>query len=213
MEERLIKKEEINMTISYKGSSFQKLQHFLRKLYCYLRWRPVFFHFGRNSVLEKPRGVVKPAAISIGDNVLIKDGARLEAVGNFDGKAPLMIIGNDTMIQFDFHCGAALAVTIGSNVVIGQGVWITDHDHDYAYPILSVRQNSKTLKCSPVVIEDGAYIGEGSVILRGVRIGKRSVIGANAVVTKDVPPFTIVVGVPARVIKNIEQVSQSDKTK
>jgi acetyltransferase-like isoleucine patch superfamily enzyme len=54
------------------------------------------------------------------------------------------------------------------------------------------------------VIEDEVWIGEGAVILKGVTVGRRAVIGANAVVTKDVAPYTVVGGIPARVIKKIE---------
>jgi acetyltransferase-like isoleucine patch superfamily enzyme len=56
----------------------------------------------------------------------------------------------------------------------------------------------------PVVIGDGAWLGEGCVILKGVKVGQRAVIGANAVVTKDVPSFAIVGGIPARVIRIID---------
>jgi acetyltransferase-like isoleucine patch superfamily enzyme len=55
-----------------------------------------------------------------------------------------------------------------------------------------------------VVIGDGAWLGEGCVILKGVKVGQRAVIGANAVVTKDVPSFAIVGGIPARVIRIID---------
>ncbi|MCK5898333.1 MAG: acyltransferase, partial [Methylococcales bacterium] len=99
------------------------------------------------------------------------------------------------------HCGAAESVVIGKNVLIAGRVYISDHDHEIddfeRSPIDS------GLKIAPVKIEDEVWIGEGVAILKGVTIGKRAVIGANAVVTKDVPSYTVVGGIPARVIRTI----------
>ncbi|HUU15938.1 MAG TPA: acyltransferase [Sedimentisphaerales bacterium] len=145
-----------------------------------------------------------PRSISIGKKVLIRKGARLEAVGEPDGERPKITIGDGTAIQFYFHCGAAESVTIGKNVLISGRVYITDHDHVFDDPELPARNCSK-LKSAPVVIEDGVWLGEGCVILKGVTVSERAVVGANAVVTKDVPPFTVVGGVPARVIRKIDR--------
>jgi acetyltransferase-like isoleucine patch superfamily enzyme len=86
--------------------------------------------------------------------------------------------------------------------LIAGRVYISDHDHVLDDPVLSSCENKKLIS-KPVVIEDGCWLGEGCVILKGVRIGKRSVIGANAVVTKDIPEYSIAAGVPAKVIKKI----------
>ena len=61
------------------------------------------------------------------------------------------------------------------------------------------------LKYAPIVIEDGAHIGIGSIIMPGVTIGKGAVIGAGAVVTQDIPPYCVAVGVPAKVIKTFAE--------
>ncbi len=102
---------------------------------------------------------------------------------------------------FTFHCGAFESVKIGRDVLIAGRVFITDHDHVFTNsdtpPILA------GLDVKPVIIEDEVWIGEGAKILKGVRVGRRAVVGANAVVTKDVPACTIVGGVPAKIIKTI----------
>jgi acetyltransferase-like isoleucine patch superfamily enzyme len=124
----------------------------------------------------------------------------LEAVGSWDREKPKLIIGDGTNVQFYFHCGAAASVVIGKDVLIGGRVYISDHDHVYD-DVNCPAAKTLDLRIAPVVIEDGAYLGEGCIILKGVRVGQRAVVGANAVVTHDVPPFSVVGGVPARIIK------------
>lgn len=170
--------------------------------YHYLIGQFRYYSFQWRSTLAPYDMLINPKAISIGKRVKIRKGARLEAVGPWDGQKPKLVIGDDTSINLYFHCGAAESVTIGSNVLIAGRVYISDHDHQYDHPHYSARQ-CEGFKTAPVVIEDGVWLGEGSVILKGVTIGKRAVVGANAVVTKDVPPFTIVGGVPAKVINKI----------
>lgn len=168
----------------------------------YVWRRPRFGRFGWRSRLGRCDLLTNPRAIHIGKKVEIRKGARLEAVGPWDGSRPKLVIGDGTIIHFYFHCGAAESITIGRDVLIAGRVYITDHDHVFDDPDVPARR-CKQLSIAPVVIEDGAWLGEGCVILKGVRVGRRAVVGANAVVTKDVPPFTIVGGVPARTIKEI----------
>lgn len=97
------------------------------------------------------------------------------------------IIGNDAM--FDARNG----ITIGTNVSLSMGVWIWTMEHDPQDPYYGA-------KGGPVVIEDYAWISCRVVILPGVTIGKGAVVAAGAVVTKDVPEYSIVGGVPAKVI-------------
>ena len=145
--------------------------------------------------------LTNPKAIKVGKRVQIRKGARLEVVNGFDDGVK-MSIGEGTSIHFYFHCSAAESVTIGSDVLIAGRVYITDHDHVFDDPD-SATIKCRRLKTAPVVIEDSVWLGEGCVILKGVTVGRRSVVGANAVVTKDVPAFSVVAGVPAHIIKKI----------
>jgi maltose O-acetyltransferase len=88
-------------------------------------------------------------------------------------------------------------VTIGENVLISSHVVIASQTHDLHETIM--RNSQVDL---PVIIEDNVWIGANAIILPGVKLGKGSVIGAGAVVTKDVEPNTIVVGIPAKTISN-----------
>jgi acetyltransferase-like isoleucine patch superfamily enzyme len=142
--------------------------------------------------------------ICIGNNVEIRKGARLEAFGSNRTQTPKIEIGDGTSIHLYFHCGAASSVKIGKNVLIAGRVFITDHDHIYENVDL-LYNNGAGLNIEPVLIEDEVWIGEGAVILKGVTVGKRAVIGANAVVTKNVLPYTVVGGVPARFIRKIDK--------
>ena len=168
------------------------------KTLLFYSWR--FYHFPLRSIIEKPDMLTNPKGISIGNNVYIRKGSRLEAIGEISNN-PKIIIGDGTSIHLYFHCGAAESVIIGKNVLIAGRVYISDHDHEFDHPTLPPCESG--LITSPVIIEDEVWIGEGAVILKGVTIGKRAVIGANAVVTKDVAPYTVVGGVPAKLIKKI----------
>lgn len=183
-------------------SCFRKFMRLMKYLWNYFVGRSLFFSFGWHSIVEKLDMITNPKAISIGRRILIRKGNRLEALGSCYGKKLKLIIGDGTSAGFYFHCGAAESISIGKDVLIGGRVYITDHDHVFDDAELSaLRCGGITSK--PVVIEDGVYLGEGCVILKGVTVGKRAVVGANAVVTKEIPPYTVVAGVPARAIRKI----------
>ena len=151
---------------------------------------------------RSPQFLTNLRLVRIGKRVCIWKGARIEAFGAAGETGPRLEIGDDTVIHLNFHCGAAESVKIGRDVLIAGGVYITDHDHVFDDPDLPARW-ADGLVTKPVVIGDGAWLGEGCVILKGVTVGRRAVIGANAVVTRDVPPFAIAGGIPARVIRTI----------
>ena len=112
-------------------------------------------------------------------------------------------IGDNTSIQQGCQIIAAEKITIGKNILIAANVLITDHDHLFNHPTKPPAL-LRGLKKAAVTIEDGCWLGYGCAILKGVTIGKRSVIGANAVVTKNIPPYSVVVGSPAKVIRKID---------
>ena len=174
----------------------------------FMYWRPRFAAFGFRSSLGRCRMLTNPKAIHIGRKVHIRSGARLEVVGPDNGKARLFI-GDGASAQYDFHCAAACSVTIGEKVLIAGRVYITDHDHKFDDPELCAAECGR-LYAAPVVVGQGAWLCEGCVILKGVTIGERAVVAANAVVTHDVEPWTIVGGVPARVIGRVSHVSHKN---
>jgi acetyltransferase-like isoleucine patch superfamily enzyme len=180
----------------------QKTRRIFKILTSFLFYSWRFYSWGKRSTLTQPDLLFNTEEIRIGNFVEIRKGARLEAVGSKNPKIPKIEIGDGTSIHLYFHCGAVSSVKIGKNVLIAGRVFITDHDHEFedSAPL----SKGSGLRSEPVIIEDEVWIGEGAVILKGVTVGKRSVIGANAVVTKNVPPYTIVGGVPARFIRKID---------
>ena len=115
-----------------------------------------------------------------------------------DGK-PKIRIGSYCSILHDFQCNASVSVEIQDYVLIAPRVFITDSDH-----IVDDAGKKTTLsdefRSAPVIIEHNCWLGVNSVVLKGVTIGHHAIVGANAVVTRDVPPFSTVAGVPARVV-------------
>ena len=97
------------------------------------------------------------------------------------------------------HIRANGGLRIGSRVLIAAHVTITTREHTVALP-----RWGKTTD-APIAIEDDVWIGAGAIVLPGVTIGRGSVVAAGAVVAADVPPFTVVGGVPAKTIKQVPQ--------
>lgn len=114
-----------------------------------------------------------------------------------------IIIGDNVGISGSTIC-ATTSVTIGNNVLIGSGCLISDTDsHPINWEDRLYDRNKKTRK-APIVIKDNVFIGARSIILKGVTIGEGAVVGAGSVVSKDVPPYSIVCGNPARVVKTLK---------
>lgn len=153
-----------------------------------------FQTLGEHVLFEAGVRVWHPETICIGDNVYIGHEAMLK--GYYKGA---MSIGSDTWIGQRVFFHSAAQITIGTRVGIGPNVSIFTSFHDEAgrdVPILD-----SPLTFAPVTIEDDVDIGIGSIVLPGVTIGRGAQIGAGAVVTKDVPPYAVAVGNPARVLR------------
>jgi len=112
-------------------------------------------------------------------------------------------VDDDSTIGTYVHMWCLGGISIGKKVMIGSHTAITSITHDYTQEDMRF---SPTIR-KPVVIEDDVWIGSHSVILPGITIGKGAVIGANSVVTKDVEPYSIMYGSPARLHKNREKSS------
>lgn len=149
---------------------------------------------GKNVIIEDGVRIFFPENIEIGDNVYIGHDTILKGYYN-----SLLKIGSNTWIGQQCFIHGAAGVTIGENVGIGPMVSIHGAKHkdtQLADPILFSK-----LEYLPIIIKSNCNIGIGAAILPGVTIGDGSKIGANAVVNRDIPKFSIAVGVPAKVVK------------
>lgn len=123
-------------------------------------------------------------------------------VFNISTQGSKIIIGNNVGISGS-TINATTTITIGDNVLIGSGCLISDTDsHPIDYEDRFLDKNDTTVK-SPITIKDNVFIGARSIILKGVTIGECAVVGAGSVVSKDVPPHTVVCGNPAKIVKTL----------
>lgn len=149
-------------------------------------------------------GVVinNPKHVHLGHNVGIGKGAFFLPVISYCSHRynPSIIIGEGTWIGKGCSIAAINCVEIGKHVLFAGQVHITDHSHGYEDITRPISPQELTTK-GPVIIEDDCWLGYSCEILSGVHIGKHCVVAARAVVTKDVPDYSIVAGNPARIVK------------
>ena len=105
-------------------------------------------------------------------------------------------IGKNVSIMYNLLCMSAGGITIEDGALIAANCSLISNNHDF--------KERAILTCKPVVIKKKAWIGAGSTILPGVTVGENAIVAAGSVVTKDVAPNTLVAGVPAKFIKDIE---------
>lgn len=156
---------------------------------------PIYQHRGKHSVIHRSARMDTPPyrIFSLGDYSVIESFACINnAVGD-------VMIGDHTRIGL--HNTIIGPVDIGSHVNLAQGITVTALNHNF--DDTEKRIDEQGVSTNPVTIEDDVWIGANAVILPGVTIGNHCVVAAGAVVTKDVPPHSLVAGVPAKVIKQI----------
>lgn len=173
--------------------------------------RMVDFKIGADSTLRYDR--IQPAPdckITIGNNCIIS--TRIA----FDRSGAKFITGDRCYIGKS-HMVLAEEIVLGDDVVISWGVTIVDHNShaiecgQRANDVLDWGKGTKdwsNVKIAPVRIHEKVWIGFGATILKGVTIGEGAIVAAGAVVTKDVPPYSVVAGNPARVVRHLAETTK-----
>lgn len=168
-----------------------------------------FKSFGEGSVI-KPSFLmlIGPKYIFVGKNCYIGSRVQLTAWdSNYTGGdyKPEITFGDGVSIGDESQVTAINKIILGNGVLTGKKVLITDNSHggitreNMDLPPL----NRQVVSKGPVIIEDNVWIGEKATIVANVRIGKGAIIAANSVVTKDVPPYSVVAGCPAKIVKSL----------
>lgn len=148
---------------------------------------------GQRVTLRGRAAISNEGRISLGDRVrLVSTVATLELATLPGGH---LEIGDNVFINYGCSLASSNHVKIGNDCLIGSHVTIMDTDFH------QVEDKSWDTTGVPIIIEDRVWIGNRSIVLKGIRIGHDSVVGAGSVVTRDVPPRTLVAGVPARKIR------------
>ena len=147
--------------------------------------------------------------IDPGAEVRIGGGVRImrDFTGNWHGR---VVIGDNVFFNRGCHTAVQRELTIGNGCLFGEKVSIHDEDHLFGAEYVAVPLPDRPMRTAPVRIGNDVWVGAKATIVAGVSIGDGAVIAAHSVVTRDVPPNTLVAGTPARVIRSWDQPAQRD---
>lgn len=175
---------------------------------------PKFANSPRNLIFQSPRRISNPADITIGDDVSFGPGCMLHASRKYPGAfmrgregvepvhyTPSIRIGDRVSATGHVTIAAVSSVIIDDDVLLASHIFISDNMHGTSRVDIPFKYQPLE-RIAPVRIGRGCWIGEHAVILPGVVIGESSVVGANSVVTRSVPPRCVVAGAPARVLRS-----------
>jgi acetyltransferase-like isoleucine patch superfamily enzyme len=176
---------------------------------------PLFGSIGKGCLFERSVRVEVPSRVFVGDRVVLGQNCWISAGGKegeirfgrdtfvahsstLRGEGGRMAIGDHVQISRNCYINAAGGVEIGDDTMLGPNAVIVSVNHLHDRFDLLIRKQEVAKK--KVVIENDVWLGANTSVLPGVTIGKGSVVGAGAVVTKDIPPFSLAVGIPAKVV-------------
>jgi acetyltransferase-like isoleucine patch superfamily enzyme len=170
-----------------------RIHYELMRREAFARW-PV-----HGNVLE----ALRQGRLQIGRHTLLEPGVWITAPGRAQVK-----IGEGTFLNIGVMIAAEQLVEIGDHCMLANGCFVSDSSHRYEDPEQPITWQGFQSK-GPTRIGDNCWLGAHAVVTSGVTIGERCVIGANSVVTKDIEPFSIAAGVPAKVVRRVDYPSSS----
>ncbi|KDN53960.1 DapH/DapD/GlmU-related protein [Flavobacterium seoulense] len=178
----------------------------LIRLLVSLIYTKIFYRQAR--LIRLPFDIRNKRNIKIGKNFTAGFGCRIEVFPLNEDNEICIVIGENVQINDYVHIGAVGSITIGDNVLMASKIYISDHNHGSYDELISdhpmsIPMDRKAI-CKPVVIGDNVWLGESVCVLPGVTIGEGCVVGALSVVTKSIPPYSIAVGSPAKVVKKYD---------
>lgn len=175
----------------------------IKLIYFFLKTK---FFFSSARLIRFPIDIRNKRNIDFGDGLTTGFGCRFECFPQISTQSKLLQFGKNVQVNDYVHITAACSVEIGNNVLMASKIYISDCTHGSymgdendsnptEFPI------DRSLILKPVKIEDNVWLGEFVSVLPGVTIGKGTIVGANSVVSKSLPPYVIAVGSPAKPIK------------
>lgn len=184
-------------------SFFRRIWNIIYRLLLFIPYKLLFQKFSISDIVVKPI-CLTPNCIELGEGVYIGPYSRLEGVSKYNNQTykPRIVFGDRCSVQQGLYLTCANSITIGKYTAIAANVTITDIHHPYDDITIPIESHDIIVK--EVVIGDECKIYNSVVILPGVHIGKHVTIGANSVVSKDIPDFCIAVGSPAKVVKRYD---------
>lgn len=162
-------------------------------------WNPFRHHHGKGAILKSRLDVFPFHRFEVGENTLLED---FSLINNAVGDVKIgcrCLVGVGTVIIG--------SVEIEDDVLLAQHVVISALNHNFENIQIPIAQQGFSMK--KIYIESGVWIGANAVVTAGVHIGRNSIVAAGSVVTRDVPPFTVVGGNPAKVLKQYNEKTQS----
>jgi acetyltransferase-like isoleucine patch superfamily enzyme len=161
-----------------------------------------FAAFGEGTLLVRPRLIKGGRKIAIGRRCLIYPDCSLSVERTaWSAPGPRLVLGDGVVLQSNVTITCAEHVELADSAAIGANALISDNDHTIDGSAESIL--ATPLVCAPVRIGRGVWVGHNCSIVKGARIGDFSVIGANSVVRGEIPPYSVAVGAPARVVGRV----------
>jgi acetyltransferase-like isoleucine patch superfamily enzyme len=169
------------------------------------------FFFRKSRLIRLPFDVRNRSYIDFGEKLTTGVGCRIEAFP--ESNKIVLKFGNNVQLNDYVHITAMNNVRIGENVLMASKIYISDCTHgsyasDENDSNPDTRPIERQLSSKPITIEDNVWLGEFVSVLPGVTIGRGTIVGANSVVSKSLPPYVIAVGTPAKAIKKYNFDSQ-----
>ena len=213
----------LNLTHKF-ANKIKKSISYLQKIYLILETgRTIqFANNPQNLILKKPINIANPECIFLGDNVNFGPRCFLYAIKKYPDKKmksqdyfmdiqvfePSIIIGNNVTATTNVIISAVKEIVIEDDVMLASNIFISDHQHGYNTANIPYKYQAIS-NIKPIKIGKGCWIGQNCTIMPGVKIGNNTIIGANSVVTKNIPEQCIAIGSPAKIIKKWNDIKKS----
>ncbi|WP_127534542.1 glycosyltransferase [Paenibacillus kobensis] len=162
---------------------------------------PQFYELGEGTVIEAGSMMQNAEEISIGRGVFVRSGAWFNICTPVTGERPKLIVGDGCQFNFRVSVSAANRIVLERFSTYGHQTYISDTNHEYRNIGIPVVMQGITDTDGETIVGEGTWVGANCSICGPLRIGRGSVIGANSVVTRNIPDYSVAVGAPARVVK------------